>query len=55
MVGAEGIAVTTLRPSGKVQIGNDWFDAVAEFGYIEKGSNIKVSKDESGQLYVIKI
>lgn len=55
MVGAEGIAVTTLRPSGKVQIGNDWFDAVAEFGYIEKGSNVKVSKDESGQLYVVKV
>lgn len=55
MVGAEGIAITTLRPSGKIQIGNSWFDAVAEFGYIEKGSKVKVSKDESGQLYVVKV
>lgn len=54
MVGAEGIAITTLRPSGKIQIENSWFDAVAEFGYIEKGSKVKVSKDESGQLYVVK-
>ncbi len=55
MVGAEGIAITTLRPSGKIQIENSWFDAVAEFGYIEKGSKVKVSKDESGQLYVVKL
>lgn len=55
MVGAEGIAITTLRPSGKVQIGNNWFDAIAEFSYIEKGSRIKVSKNESGQLYVVKL
>lgn len=55
MVGAEGVAITTLRPSGKIQIGNSWFDAVAEFGYIEKGSKVKVSKDESGQLYVVKV
>ena len=54
MVGAEGVAITTLRPSGKIQIENSWFDAVAEFGYIEKGSKVKVSKDESGQLYVVK-
>ncbi|HDP76289.1 MAG TPA: nodulation protein NfeD [Bacteroidales bacterium] len=54
MVGAEGIAITTLRPSGKIQIGSNWFDAVAEFGYIEKGSKVMVSKDESGQLYVVK-
>lgn len=55
MVGAEGIAITTLRPSGKIQIGNNWFDAIAEFGYIEKGCKVKVSKDESGQLYVVKL
>lgn len=55
MVGAEGIAITTLRPAGKVQIGNDWFDAIAEYGYIEKGTRVRVSKDEAGQLYVVKI
>lgn len=55
MVGSEGIAITTLRPSGKIQIGNCWFDAIAELGYIEKGCKVKVSKDESGQLYVVKV
>lgn len=55
MVGTEGIAITTLRPAGKVQIGNDWFDAIAEYGYIEKGTRVRVSKDEAGQLYVVKV
>jgi membrane-bound serine protease (ClpP class) len=54
-VGAEGTAITTLRPAGKVEIDGEWFDAVAEFGYIEKGSKIKITKDEAGQLYVTKI
>lgn len=54
-VGMEGVAITVLRPSGKVQIDTEWFDAMAEFGYIEKGEKVKVVKDEAGQLYVVKI
>lgn len=54
-VGMNGVAITVLRPSGKVQIDNEWFDAMAEYGYIEKGEKVKVVKDEAGQLYVVKI
>ncbi|MGE0076295.1 MAG: nodulation protein NfeD [Bacteroidales bacterium] len=54
-VGMEGVAITILRPSGKVQIDNEWFDAMSEYGYIEKGEKVKVVKDEAGQLYVVKI
>jgi len=54
-VGMEGIAITILRPSGKIQIDNEWFDAMSEYGYIEKGEKVKVVKDEAGQLYVVKI
>jgi membrane-bound serine protease (ClpP class) len=55
VVGLEGIAYTVLRPSGKVEVNNEIFDAKSEFGFIEKGSKIKVVRYESGQVYVEKI
>ncbi len=54
MLGKTGIAYTVLRPSGKVRIEGELFDAMAEIGYIEKGDAIKVIRDEAGQLYVIR-
>jgi membrane-bound serine protease (ClpP class) len=54
LIGSEGTAHTDLRPSGKVTINNQIFDAASEIGYIEKGSPIKVRRQESGQLYVEK-
>ncbi|HNT41030.1 MAG TPA: NfeD family protein [Tenuifilaceae bacterium] len=53
-IGLEGIAATMLRPSGKVKIGDDWFDAISEYGYINKGERVRVTRDEAGQLYVVK-
>ncbi len=55
MVGKTGRAHTILRPSGLVEIDGEIFDAKAEIGYIEKGENVKVVRDEAGQLYVVKI
>jgi membrane-bound serine protease (ClpP class) len=54
MIGKSGIAYTVLRPSGRIKIGEELFDAMAEVGYISKGENVKVIRDEAGQLYVIK-
>lgn len=42
-VGDEGIAVTPLRPSGRVQIGDRIYDVVAEMGYISPGQRVRVS------------
>lgn len=51
----EGIAITDLRPSGKVMVGEDIYDAVTEFGdYIPRHSKVKVVKYQAGQLYVMK-
>ncbi len=55
MVGLEGIADTVLRPSGIVLINNEDFDAKAEYGYIEKGTKIKVTRTVASQLYVVPI
>ncbi|HAH22414.1 MAG TPA: serine protease, partial [Prolixibacteraceae bacterium] len=50
--GKKGIAVTTLRPSGKINIEGKNYDALAEAGMIEKGTSIVVTKVEAAQLYV---
>ncbi|MBN2521827.1 MAG: nodulation protein NfeD, partial [Bacteroidales bacterium] len=55
MIGKTGIAYTVLRPSGRVKIEGEIFDAKAEIGFIDKNDQVKVVRDEAGQLYVIKI
>ena len=54
LVGFEGEAVTVLRPSGKVIVENNIYDAISETGFIEKGTKIKVSKVENTQVYVVE-
>lgn len=53
--GKTGVAQTVLRPSGKVVIDDEIYDAVALTGYIEKGDKVLVTKVEATQLYVEKI
>ena len=55
MIGLEGTAYTVLRPSGKVELKGDIYDAKSEYGFIEKGSKVKVVRYETGQLYVEKV
>jgi membrane-bound serine protease (ClpP class) len=54
LVGNTGVAHTMLRPSGKVNIDGDIWDARALESYIDKGEKIVVVRQESGQLYVEK-
>jgi membrane-bound serine protease (ClpP class) len=54
MIGKTGIAFTMLRPSGRIEIDGEIFDARSEISYIEKGEKIRVIRDETGQLYVVK-
>jgi membrane-bound serine protease (ClpP class) len=53
LIGKKGFATTILRPSGKVSVDGVVYDAVAQNGYIEKGTNVKVIRYETGQIYVI--
>ncbi len=54
LIGKSGTAHTDLRPSGKVMIDDEVYDAVSANGiYIEKGSSITVKRHESGQIYVV--
>lgn len=53
-VGKTGFAKTDLRPSGKIEIDGNWYDAVSNDGFIENGTNIVVSKIENYNLVVRK-
>jgi membrane-bound serine protease (ClpP class) len=55
LVGQEGVAQTILRPSGKVIIEDEIYDATALTGYIDKGEKVQVTKYETAQLFVRKI
>lgn len=54
LVGSTGIAITDLRPSGKVECNDEIYDAVTEGGFITKGSTVKVMKAEGYSIIVRK-
>lgn len=54
LIGKTGVAFTNLRPSGKVEIDDETYDAKSEIGFIEKGQKVKVIDYRSGQVYVIQ-
>ncbi len=49
-----GIAITVLRPSGKVEVEGEIYDAKSEIGFIEKGTKVRILRYETGQVYVVK-
>lgn len=55
MVNKIGIAATVLRPSGRVIVDDQYFDAVSIKGFLEKGDEVIVKRYENSQLYVIKV
>lgn len=55
VLGKEGIAQTVLRPSGKVEIDDEIYDAFAESGFVDKGTKIKVYGYTNTQLKVRKV
>jgi membrane-bound serine protease (ClpP class) len=55
LIGELGVAHTVLRPSGRVMIQEKIYDAMSEYGLIEKGEAIKVIRYETGQVYVVKV
>jgi membrane-bound serine protease (ClpP class) len=54
LLGKMGTAYTMLRPSGKVEIDDEIYDATALTGYIDKGEAVKVVKFETSQVFVVK-
>jgi len=54
LIGRKGIATTVLRPSGKVMIDDEIYDAKSEDGFIDKDTEVVVLRYETGQVYVMK-
>ena len=55
LVGRTGIVESDLRLGGKVVIDDEIYDAFSEYGFINKGEKVKVTRYETGQIYVIKV
>jgi membrane-bound serine protease (ClpP class) len=52
LLGKTGTAMTNLRPSGKIVVGGEIYDAVSNHGFIENSAEVIVVKFENMQLYV---
>ena len=47
LVGLEGLALTDLRPSGTVKVGDERLDVVSDVGFVAKGRRVRVIRSES--------
>lgn len=55
LLGAEGVALTTLRPAGSAEFNGKRVDVVADWEYIEKGKKIKVLRVEGIKVVVKEV
>ncbi len=55
LVGNEAVAESVLRPSGKIRIGTDLYDATSEAGYVERGQRVRIMRFENAQFFVRKL
>ncbi len=55
LLGAIGVAVSSLRPAGKMQIGDEFVDVVAEGGYIAPGTRVQVIEIEGNRIVVKEV
>lgn len=54
LVGKTGISATVLRPSGRVNVDGELYDAISLKGFIEPGEEVIIRRYENFQLYVVK-
>jgi len=52
LLGAEGRAITPLRPAGAAEIDGERVDVVSEGGFIQAGAGVTVTKVEGGRVVV---
>ena len=55
LIGAEGIALSDLRPAGKITVNNKHYDAASIDSFISKNEKIVIIGTEGPQLLVRKI
>lgn len=52
LIGKTGTTMTELRPSGRILIDGEMYDAISNRAFIEKNRSVRVVKFENMQLYV---
>lgn len=55
LLGAIGVAATTLRPAGKAQFGDAFVDVVADGGYVTPGTRVQVIEIEGNRVVVKEV
>jgi membrane-bound ClpP family serine protease len=55
LLGAIGVAATTLRPAGKARFGDDYLDVIAEGDYVDPGSRVQVIEIEGNRIVVKEV
>lgn len=55
LLGAIGVAVTTLRPAGMARFGDDFVDVMAEGSYIHPGGRVQVVEIEGNRVVVKEV
>ena len=52
LIGAQGVALTDLRPSGAARVGNERFDVTAETDWIPAGAAVRIVRSDGYRLVV---
>ena len=52
LLGAIGVAATTLRPAGKAQFGDEFLDVIAEGDFVNPGARVQVIEIEGNRVVV---
>lgn len=55
LLGAIGVAATTLRPAGMVRFGDEYLDVIAEGSYVEPGTRVQVVEIEGNRIVVKEV
>jgi membrane-bound ClpP family serine protease len=55
LLGAIGVAATTLRPAGKARFGDDYLDVIAEGSYVTAGTRVQVIEIEGNRIVVKEV
>jgi len=55
LLGAIGVAATTLRPAGKARFGEEYLDVIAENDYVNPGSRVQVIEIEGNRIVVKEV
>jgi membrane-bound serine protease (ClpP class) len=52
LVGKKGVVVTTLRPTGRIEVENESYDVVTEGGFVEKGHTVEITEVRGNRIVV---